>query len=396
MIRTDARNTDLANLIAVLQDQHARRIDVTLPAGNIRMREGQLNIHGVTPVLDEDGVTTVDGAYTPTQVFDGHLSDKLNIPLPYVRWMRENRPDLYDTNVNGLLHGKRINRAGEITEVYPADARSFFFRLLRGDEGDAGVARAMLSNRYRRVDHLDVLFAALKGIREAGVETVITGADLTETRMSVKVVAPQVRALAPALLAGYRSPFAQSGFQRVPGGTGLEPTTDPVVAAGFKISNSETGGGAFSIQAYLTVLVCLNGMTVGKALRAVHLGTNLEDGLVRYSDETTAANEELVALQTRDAVRTFLDADYVTARVRELESKAGKPIEDPAKAIEVASKKLAFTKDEQTEILRHFIAGGQLTAGGVMQAVTSYAQTIASPDRAYDLENAAAGVLELV
>src|SRR5690554_8025350 len=37
-------------------------------------------------------------------------------------------------------------------------------------------------------------------------------------------------------------------------------------------------------------------------------------------------------------------------------------------------------------ILEHFIQGGQPTAGGVMHAVTSYAQTISDADRAYEIE----------
>ena len=44
--------------------------------------------------------------------------------------------------------------------------------------------------------------------------------------------------------------------------------------------------------------------------------------------------------------------------------------------------------------LAHFIRGGQLTAGGVMQAVTSAAQD-ADPDTAYEMEAAALPALRL-
>ena len=53
--------------------------------------------------------------------------------------------------------------------------------------------------------------------------------------MYVRVVCEQVQALAPALLAGYRSPF-----------TGAAGADNPVVFSGFVITNSETGCGAFS------------------------------------------------------------------------------------------------------------------------------------------------------
>ena len=75
-------------------------------------------------------------------------------------------------------------------------------------DGDGlGVARAVLSDSYKVIDNLDALMATLDGIRQAGIEVVFDGLDLTERRLYARVVAPQIRALAPALLAGYRSPF---------------------------------------------------------------------------------------------------------------------------------------------------------------------------------------------
>jgi hypothetical protein len=46
-------------------------------------------------------------------------------------------------------------------------------------------------------------------------------------------------------------------------------------------------------------------------------------------------------------------------------------------------------------MLDHFIRAGQTTAGGVLQAVTSYAQTVADPEQAYALESTALSALDL-
>jgi hypothetical protein len=67
--------------------------------------------------------------------------------------------------------------------------------------------RAFLSDGYKIIDNLDVLLAVLDGVRQAGAPVQVDGCDLTERRMYVRVVCEQVRVLAPALLAGYRSPF---------------------------------------------------------------------------------------------------------------------------------------------------------------------------------------------
>jgi len=55
---------------------------------------------------------------------------------------------------------------------------------------------------------------------------------------------------------------------------------------------------------------------------------------------------------------------------------------------------LGFTDDETRSVLDLFIAGGQPTAGGIMQAVSAYAQTVEDPDRAYDIEDKAVTAME--
>jgi len=187
------RNATLADLAALLRDQQARKVDIVAPAAAIRARNGQLIIDGADPVLGPDGVTLSTGAYTPTDVCDQGLADKLGIPGQYLRRMRELKPGLYDANVNGWLDG---------------DTRKFLVRCLQPGSGTGtGAARAFLSDGYKRIDNLDVLLAALDGVRSAGVPAEVDGCDLTERRMYVRVVCEQVAVLAPALLAGYRSPF---------------------------------------------------------------------------------------------------------------------------------------------------------------------------------------------
>jgi hypothetical protein len=295
--------------------------------------------------------------------------------------MRENRIDLYDANVNGLLHG-----GGSIMdEPYPGDARSFLLRCFASPTGEGeGILRAWLSDSYGMIDNLDVLMAALDGINRSGVETHCVGADLSETRMSVRFAAPSVQALAPTLLKGYRSPYRPEGQE------------NPVVFAGFELNNSETGGGALVLCPRIIVEICNNGMKMTKdALRKVHLGGKLDGGIIEWSDDSKRKNLELVASMSTDAVATFLDVAYVERKIAELEEKAGAKLADPAKTIELVSKQLNYTQVQQAGILDAFIRGGQVTAGGVLQAVTAYAGSVESPDEAWELENSAVSAMEL-
>ena len=76
-----ARNATLTDLAVLLRDQQARKVDVVASASAIRAHRGQLVVDGTAPVLGEDGVTLTSGSYTPTNVCDQGVADKLGIPV---------------------------------------------------------------------------------------------------------------------------------------------------------------------------------------------------------------------------------------------------------------------------------------------------------------------------
>jgi hypothetical protein len=100
-----ARNATLADLAALLRDQQARKVDVVAPATAIRAEGARLVVDGTAPVLGPDGVTMTTGTYTPTDVCDHGVADKLGIRAAYPRRMQEHKPGLYDANVNAWLDG---------------------------------------------------------------------------------------------------------------------------------------------------------------------------------------------------------------------------------------------------------------------------------------------------
>lgn len=399
---TILRNADLETLATVLRDQHARKVDAVVPATALAYRQGALTVDTDAVQLDTDGVTPIKGVYRPTRVFDDGLARALAMPPAYLRQLRAaGRADLMDANVNGLLHGKQIRRAdGTVDVVHPADQRSFLARCYRGGDGQPGVARALLSNGYKIVDDIDVLTAALAGARDAGIRTEVVRCDLTERTMRVTLGAPDLCAQAPELLRGYRSPFEQ-GAQRVGRdgdvafwravaareGQGYAPGTEPVVFAGVTVRNSEVGYGAVVLVPELLVQVCRNGLVLNMfAERKVHAGARLDDGVVNYSADTHQKNLDLIQAKTRDTIAHFLTPEFITARVAEIEAKAGAELTAPEKQVKVIGKELGFSEARTDEVLAHFIKGGKLTAGGVLSAITSVAQTIEDGDDAAELQ----------
>lgn len=363
---TGARNADLTDLVRILEDGEDRKLDVIAPASALRMHEGNVHVEGVESQITASGVTRVDGIYRPTAVADEGISDKLRIPLVYLRRMREQNVPLLDENVNTWLR--------EDPE------RRFMLRAFRSaDSGGVpgeGVARALLSDSYKLMDNLDMLLAALDGVQQSGHPTRITGCDLSDRRMYVRVESEAVAVQARTLLRGYRSPFdGRSGDEL------------PMISAGFVITNSEVGAGAYTITPRAVIQVCSNGLTqTHDVMRAVHLGGKQDEGVVNWSGQTQRKTLELITSKTADAVTTFLSREYIEAKVNDMEAAAGKTLDEPTKTIEHVTKSLSIATETKDRILAHFIRGGQMTAGGVMQAITSTAQTLTDADHAATLE----------
>jgi hypothetical protein len=411
-IQLTTRNASLGDMAALLQDHRARRLDVIASAKAITAIDGHLVLSPEVQDVTEEGVTSAAGLFRPTAAADSTIAEKLGIPAAYLRKLRETgRTDLWDANVNGWLHGTRPVEGRPDLDVLgiPADPRSFMLRLLKGDDDASGVVRAMLSDKYFVIDNLDILVATLQGVRDSEADAQVVGCDLTDSRMYVRVASPSVRALAPKLLEDYRNPWtgeriggghlgtierarevaAREGKQHAQG-------QEPVIFAGFVITNSELGGGAFGIKPRITVEICGNALTVdADAMRVIHLGGRQDEGVIEWSADTNRKALELVASKTRDAVRKFLTPAYLEAKVAEMEALAGTPVIDPVATIREVVAKSVIPAGMEAEVLGYFTKGGQMTAGGVMQAVTAAAQTVEDADLAAEMEGAALGVMAL-
>lgn len=413
--RTTARNTDFDDMVAMLEHQKTIKVDAVTPATALRSRDGAIELSGVEPVFDENGVTDPNGLYMPSKAADATIATKLGIPVKFLRDLRsEGRLDLFDMLVNGLLHGKTRRTAnGATTVIHPADKRSFLMRGFLPTAGGGGVLRAMLSDRYEIFDNLDVLTSVLAGVREADAEIEVRSCDLSESSMHCKVYSPGVAALAPHFLRGYRNPFANPDLEaqrrRVTTqldrgrdaaafeGMGYEHGEEPVVFAGFRFSNSEVGKGAVTIKPELVVKVCRNGLTLPLlGERRMHLGAKMEHGSVTWSLDTQRKQLELISAKTRDAVAEWLSPAFVQAQVEKIEEQAGTSVREPDKTIKVISQKLGFSDAEREGVLMHFMAAGQPTAAGVANAVSSFSQTVADPDRADELDDQALKAMALV
>lgn len=211
----------LVEMAQEIQRQNDLKADYMLDTRSLRLEPfgGGLYLNA----YDQSG----DYAVEPLEVnaiAHRQIGTHLKIPAAYYDKMLEEYPELLAQNVNAWFQRE------------PA------VRMVRTIDG---TARAFLSNRYRRIDNLDIAGIVLPVLQEMeGMH--FESCQLTDSRMYIKVVNTRLEA------------------EVVPG---------DIVQSGIIISNSEVGLGSVSIQPLVYRLVCSNGMVVNDAqTRRNHVG----------------------------------------------------------------------------------------------------------------------------
>ena len=281
--------------------------------------------------------------YDVGEIAHRQIGQFLKIPATYYDRMRREYPQLLTLNANGWF--AKMPQAK---------------RMLRTLDG---TARALLSDRYRRIDNFEVASAVLPIISRmegAGVES----CELTDSRMYLKVVNPRVTA---------------------------EIKKGDIVQAGVLISNSEVGMGSVTVSPLIYRLVCSNGMIAedGK-LRKFHVGRANEsrEDFSIYRNETIEADDKAFLMKLEDSVKAAVDQARFAAivdKLRESTEATFQP-QQVQQVVELASKEYGFTDSESSGILGHLAAGGDLSLYGLANAVTRQAQDVASYDRSTELE----------
>jgi hypothetical protein len=336
----------LLDLAHALERQLPSKKDLLVPSSLIRY---QTDEHGDCSVVvgDPDGASR----FGITDLARRQLADKLHIPFVYFERMRTSQPALLDRNVNTWLQSD--------------DDR----RMLRTLSGDV---RAVLSDRYRRLDNYDLarhvvpILHRLPGARFESVE-------LTATRMYLKVVTARV------------------SYEMAPG---------DIVQAGVLISNSEVGCGTLSVQPLVFRLVCSNGLIASdRSLRKTHVGRiheSAEGAVVVYKEDTLRADDEAFFLKVRDIVEAAVSEVTFRQVAQKMQRTLGIRLTgDPVKSVEVLANRYDLSEAERSGVLRQLVNAGDLSGYGLVNAVTHFSQYVDDYDRATDLEALGGKLIDL-
>lgn len=329
----------LPEVLMELQRQNTAKQDFIGPAQSFRL-EPDGSTFGITHLT-----TGQQEVFGTTDLFHRQIGSALSIPAKYYDLMRTQKPDLLAENVNAWF-GDRD--------------QSYMIRSM--DYGFGRVARALLSDRYRRIDNLEIASAVLPLFAgQEGME--VMSCEVTENRLYLKVV-------------NHRLEMACVGDR---------------VQAGVLISNSEVGLGAVSVQPLVYTLACTNGMVVSSlGERKTHVGRTakaLEDSFFLYSDETMEAEDKAFMLKLRDTTLAAIEEARFAQIVNKLEESNNARITGRVQdVIELTGKTYDLNQFEQDNILNYLIQGGNLSLYGLSNAITRASQDVESYDRATALE----------
>jgi hypothetical protein len=283
----------------------------------------------------------------------GQMATDLKIPKAYFDRMKVDAPGLFQTNVHHWLHTtpkrKLVRARHDGTIGAPVD-----------------IGRAWLSDRYRRLDNIEVAYKLLPELNNVGSSWEIHNASISDTKFHFRATFP---AMEKAIKVG-----------------------DPV-RWGLQITNSEVGGAQFSIDNFVLRLACINGMVVTKVMSARHVGKRLGENL---SDEAIRADDKAFWLAARDELRASISEERFDEVVATLQGATeGSRIVAPIKATETLAKTFDLTDGEKDAVLLQLAAGGDMSRYGALNAVTAAAKGSESFDRRVEMEEIGWKVAEL-
>lgn len=306
---------------------------------------------------------TKDGA-SSIQFYHGHnledfavsdiahqqIASRLGIPFRYYQKMQKEYPELLDKNVNGWFERNPERRM----------LRTLDHRL-----------RAFLSDRYRRLDNLELCASVLPVINEMKGAS-IESCEVTESHLYLKIINKKLKA---------------------------EVAVGDVVQAGFVVSNSEIGFGSLKVEPLVYRLVCKNGLICKDyGQKKYHVGRQVEAetevAYELYSDETLKADDKAFFMKVQDIVRCAVDESRFLMTVDKMREAMRMPlIHDPVQEVELLANSYQLNQSERGNVLRSLFMGRDLTRYGLVNAVTDASKLAITYERATEMERIGGEIL---
>jgi len=225
-------------------------------------------------------------------------------------------------------------------------------RVLIRTVGDQ--ARAVLSDKYRRLNSDKIYTSFIEESRNAGAQ--LYEAEHTDTKSYISTIIPQV----------FEIPTENNGLVHS--------------VFGARIANSDYGDGALEVRAFQMNCVCLNGMVSESQLKQIHLGKRLPDN-VSFSDNTYRLDTAAMASAVGDIMKNVLSVERIKESAAAIKAASGELID-----LDTEIKKLprmGMLKSEVEQVEKRLMNSdeaqgitGKPTRWKLSQAITSVSNEI--------------------
>lgn len=326
-------NITMQDLAQQLMHVEQTSRDFQAPSQLISVADGKLDLHDV-------------GQFDLTDIGHKQLAARTGIPAQYYDRMREAGGQRFlEQHVNFWLS---------------TDPKHLTIRTLDNK------ARAVLGGRYLPVDNYDLLNCAGPLFNDMQLE--ITALSLTEQRFYMQAISPKLQG---------------------------EVRVGDIVQFGISIANSEIGMSSIALEEFNYRLVCNNGMVSKNHYKRRHVTRQAQGSEITYAQDTLKADAQALLLTFRDTLRHVVSPANMERQLTAMRGAAARDVKVTlGEVAEITRKKIDLNKGETDNFVTNLAKSGDFTQWGLANAITAIAKD-APPDRAYELEKAGAGIVNM-
>ena len=323
-------------MAAELKRQHDNKRDFIVNTRNLQIQTNSKGESKLTFTLNNKPITfgVNDNAHQ-------QIATKLNIPIRYYQKMQLESPQLLDQTVNDSFKKLAENR------------------MLRTLDG---TARAFLSDRYRRIDNLEIC-AAIYPFIESTKFLSVESAEVTDFHLYLKVVNKRIKA---------------------------EISKGNIIQSGFVISNSEVGEGCLKVEPLIFNSFSKNALIFKDCLHKTnHIGRQFKSSSMAYEipADDRNYNANIFTKLQKDIQAAISDSETFDTIVQLL--KQSKQI-----SLQKAND-FSLSPNERGDILRQLLISEDHSRYGLIQSISAASKISNSYERATELEHISGELLTL-
>jgi hypothetical protein len=331
----------LSAILEKIQTEAARKADYIAPTDALQVQtvDGNTNI-----VLEANrGMPTME--FQTNEVAFQQLASNCDIDVRTARRLRDNEnyaPE-FDNLINKILVNESKNK------------------MLRTFDGDQPLVRAIVSDKFKTFDNVDLVEAALPQLMDSEADWQIVNGTVTDSRLYMRL----------------------KSMNQV-----AEPAIGDAMANGIMLRNSEVGMGSVEVMQMVWTLWCLNGCSSEKKSRHTHVTSarGTEDWSLLTSEAKDADNHAL-QLKLRDVVAGYTSRDSFDEAVEMFRIAHGDIVENglanPAAVVDSVVKVLSLPKKSAGDIMAGLMQTIQqpgytnkpISRATIVNAVTAVAHT---------------------